>query len=455
VNAIAYAHDSRDEALEQLKEFLRIPSISTLSEHQDDMQRAAEWLKRAMERAGLEKVTIEPTKGHPIVYGEWLHAGDAPTVLIYGHYDVQPPDPLDEWDDEPFAAAVRDGKVYARGASDDKGQLFIHVKALEALFQADGRLPVNVKCLFEGEEEIGSEHLDHWIEQNRERLAADVAVISDSQFLREGQPLIVYGIRGLSYLEVHVETSRSDLHSGQYGGGVHNPVQALAGILARLHDESGRIAVPGFYDEVPPLDEDERAEFARVPYTDETIVEETGAPMAWGEEGYTTFERITARPTLEINGIWGGFQGEGAKTVLPARAGAKISMRLVPNQDPWKIASLVRQHIESLAPPSVRVRVEDLHHCRAAIVPRDLPAMTAASEAYEEVFGTRPIFARTGGSLPVVATLQSEMGIDTVLMGFGLPDDNVHAPNEKLDLSMFFQGIEAAILFFQKLERSG
>jgi acetylornithine deacetylase/succinyl-diaminopimelate desuccinylase-like protein len=453
MNAIAYAHDNREEALDQLKELLRIPSVSTLSEHKEDVQRAAQWLKAELERIGMENVAIEPTEGHPIVYADWLHASGAPTVLIYGHYDVQPPDPLSEWHSAPFEPTERDGKLYARGAADDKGQLFVHIKALEALMQTEGRLPVNVKILLEGEEEIGSAHLDPWIQANLERLRADVAVVSDSHILNEQQPTIVYGLRGLAYLEVHVETSRGDLHSGAYGGAVHNPIQALCEIVAQLHDENGTITVPGFYDKVLLLDEAERAEMARVPYTEETLLEETGAPQAWGEREYSVVERISARPTLELNGIWGGFAGEGAKTVLPARAGAKISMRLVPNQDPHEISRIVREHIERLAPPTVRITVREMHAGHGAIVPRDIPPMKAASEAYEEVFGARPIFVREGGSIPVVATFQKDLGMPTVLMGFGLPDDNLHAPNEKFNISMFYRGIETAILFYQKLGR--
>ncbi|MGH2541252.1 MAG: dipeptidase, partial [Ardenticatenaceae bacterium] len=382
MNPIAYAHDNRESALEQLKEFLSIPSVSTLREHQPDMQRAARWLQARLEEAGLENVQILPTGGHPVIYADWLHAGDAPTVLLYGHYDVQPPDPLELWHTDPFTPVVRDGKLYARGSADDKGQLFLQIAALEALIRAEDRLPVNVKCLFEGEEEIGSEHLDPWIEQNQARLAADVAVISDSHVLSAEQPSIVYGLRGLAYIEAYVESARGDLHSGAYGGAIHNPVQALCEIIAQLHDESGRVAVPGFYDDVLPLEDAERAEMARVPYDEQTLLEETGATRAWGEPGYTVLERISARPTLEINGFWGGFAGEGAKTVLPARAGAKISMRLVANQEPWEIARLVGDHIKSLAPPTVRVEVKELHHGEAAIVPRDIPAMEAASAAY-------------------------------------------------------------------------
>ena len=451
MNAITYAYDHQEKSLAQLKAFLRIASISTLSEHKEDMQRAATWLAEELKRIGLQNVTISPTEGHPIVYADWLHAPNAPTVLLYGHYDVQPADPLDLWHTPPFEPTERDGNLYARGSSDDKGQLFVHVKALEALIRTTGQLPVNIKCMFEGEEEVGGEHLDQWIEEHKEMLKADVAVISDTHILGEEQPTIVYGLRGLSYLEVHLTAAKSDLHSGIYGGAVHNPIQALAEIIAQLHDENGSVTVPGFYDKVLPLDEAERAELAHIPYSEETLMHETGVTMPWGEKEYTIVERVSARPTLEMNGIWGGFAGEGAKTVLPAKAGAKLSMRLVPNQEPDDIAQLVTEHLTRLAPPTVRIEVRNLHGGDGAIIPRDIPSMQAAREAYEETFGTRPIFVREGGSIPVVATLQKKLGIHTVLMGFGLPDDNLHAPNEKLSIAMFYKGIETAIRFYQKM----
>lgn len=451
MNAIAYAHDRRDEAIEQLKEFLRIPSVSTLSEHKADVQRAAEWLAAELTRIGMENVQISPTKGHPVVYADWLHAEGKPTVLVYGHYDVQPAEPLELWHTPAFEPAERNGNLYARGSADDKGQIYIHVKALEALLQSEGKLPVNVKIMFEGEEEIGSENLNAWIAEHQSEIQADVVVISDSHILSEEQPAITYGLRGLSYIEVHVESSRDDLHSGSYGGAVHNPVVALAEIIAKLHDENGTVTVPGFYDKVRALDEAERADFAKVPFDETTLIEETGITQAWGEKEYTVTERLTARPTLELNGIWGGFAGEGAKTVLPARAGAKISTRLVPDQDPNEIAKLLGNYILSIAPPTVRVTVKELHHGPGAIVPRDLPAMTAASEAYEEIFGRRPIFMRMGGSIPVVALFQQQLGMHSVLMGFGLPDDNLHAPNEKMSIAMFHKGVETSIVFYQKM----
>lgn len=451
MSAISYANDHRQQSLTQLKQFLRIPSISTLSEHEEDMQHAAKWLAEALQQIGLEHVEISPTGGHPIVYADWLHAPEAPTVLLYGHYDVQPADPLELWHTPPFEPTEREGNLYARGSSDDKGQLFIHLKALEALMQSAAGLPVNIKCMFEGEEEVGGENLEPWIKANRERLSADVAVISDTHILSEEQPTIVYGLRGLSYLEVHVTAAKSDLHSGIYGGAVHNPIQALAELIAQLHDENGSVAVPGFYNKVLPLDEAERAELARIPYTEETLIHETGVTKAWGESEYSVVERVSARPTLEMNGIWGGFAGEGAKTVLPAKAGAKLSMRLVPNQEPNEIAELVSEHLKRLAPPTVHIEVRNLHGGDGAIIPRDIPPMQAAHAAYEETFGVAPIFVREGGSIPVVAALQKLLGMHTVLLGFGLPDDNLHAPNEKMSIAMFYKGIETAIRFYEKL----
>lgn len=451
MNAIAYAHDNREEALDELKEFLRIPSVSTLSQHKGDVQRAAEWLANALTTAGLENVTISPTAGHPIVYADWLHASGKPTVLVYGHYDVQPADPLNLWETPAFEPTERNGNLFARGSADDKGQIYIHVKALEALLKTEGTLPVNIKILFEGEEEIGGENLADWIATHEAELKADVCVISDSHILSEDQPAITYGLRGLSYIEVHVESSRDDLHSGSYGGAVHNPIVALSEIIAQLHDANGTVTVPGFYDKVRDLDPEERADFAKIPFDESTLIGETGITQAWGEKEFSVIERLTARPTLELNGIWGGFAEEGAKTVLPARAGAKISTRLVPDQDPNEIAKLLTEHILRLAPPTVRVTVEELHHGSGAIVPRDLPAMNAASEAYEEIFGKRPIFMRGGGSIPVVALFQQRLGMDSVLMGFGLPDDNLHAPNEKFNIGMFYKGIETTIVFYQKM----
>jgi acetylornithine deacetylase/succinyl-diaminopimelate desuccinylase-like protein len=454
--ALEYATRHYQDELARLVEFLRIPSISTLPEHRGDMQRAAEWLAEHMRRIGLEEVAIYPTGGHPVVYGEWRHAGpEAPTVLVYGHYDVQPVDPLDLWNHPPFEPTIVGDSLYARGAADDKGQLFIHLAAAEAFLKSAGALPVNVKYLFEGEEEMGSENLENFIQSHAELLAADVAVISDSHILGPDLPVIVYGLRGLIYLEVDVYGPARDLHSGIYGGAVHNPIQVLCEMLASLHDAEGHITIPGFYDKVRPLEEEERRELARVPFSLEQWLEETGVPAPYGEPEYTIVERTSARPTLEINGIWGGFTGTGTKTVLPAEAHAKVSMRLVPDQDPHEMFDLIKAHLQAIAPPTVRVEVRKLSYGDAAIVPRDIPAMQAARSAYRTVFGVDPIFMREGGSIPVVAMFQKILGIPTILLGFGLPDDNLHSPNEKFSLRSFSRGIETVIHFLTDLGQSG
>ncbi len=450
-SAIDYAHANHERYLEQLFDFLRIPSISALSEHKPDIQRAADWLADNMKCAGLEDVRVMPTSGNPIVYGDWLAAGDdAPTVLIYGHYDVQPVDPLDRWVSPPFEPQIRDGEIYARGASDDKGQLFTHVKAIESTLAAEGRLPVNVKLIFEGEEETGSPSLEPFVQANKDLLAADSGLISDSHILGPQQPSIVYSLRGLAYMEIRITGPKRDLHSGSYGGSVHNPAQAVAEIIAALHDENGTVTIPGFYDKVRPLSDEERDALRRVPYTLEKWQAETGLREPWGEPDYTLLERIAARPTCEVNGVWGGFQGEGSKTVIPARAGAKISMRLVPDQDPGEIARLFTDYVKRLAPDAVSIEVLELHGGWPAITPIDSPEIKAAAMAYEAVWGVPPVFTREGGSIPIVATFQKELGAPVVLMGFGL-DDNIHSPNEHFRLEHFYRGIDAAIRYYHNL----
>lgn len=449
-SALAYAHEHQDRFLEELKALLRIPSISTLPDHTDDIRRAAEWLADHMRAIGLEHVRVDPTAGHPVVVADWLHAPGKPTVLIYGHYDVQPVDPLDLWISDPFDPQVRDGNLYARGASDDKGPFFAHLKALEAYLRAAGTLPVNVKVLCEGEEEIGSAHLDAYVYAHTAELAADVVLISDTTILGPNQPSIVYGLRGLCYMEVEVTGPDHDLHSGQYGGAVHNPLQALCEMIAALHDAQGRVTIPGFYDKVRPLSNEERAEIARLPFDEARLKRETGVPQGWGEAGYTIAERIGARPTLEVNGVIGGWTGPGSKTVIPARALAKISMRLVADQDPDEIDRLFREHIQRIAPDTVRVDVRSLAHGSPALVDRHHAAMEAAAQAYEAGFGARPVFTREGGSIPVVATFQKALGALTILMGLGLPDDRFHSPNEKFALAQFYRGI-ATIMHFHSL----
>jgi acetylornithine deacetylase/succinyl-diaminopimelate desuccinylase-like protein len=452
VEALEYARSHRDSFLKELEAFLRIPSVSTQDEHKSDIERAAAWLRDRMVKAGFSEAEVMPTSGHPVVYGAWTEAdAEAPTILIYGHYDVQPPDPVDLWETPPFEPTVVGEDVFARGASDDKGQLYTHVKAVEAFIESQGGLPVNVKCIFEGEEECGSPSLEPFIHEHQDLLAADVAVISDTGFVREGVPSIVYGLRGLAYLEVEITGPDHDLHSGLYGGAVLNPINALCTIVDQLQDESGRITVPGFYDHVQEFSAEERAELADVPFDRQAWLEEAGVKTDWGEPDYTIVERTTARPTLDVNGIWAGYTEPGAKTVLPSKAFAKISMRLVPDQDPDRIAELVGGYIEELAPRAVDVEVRPLHGGKPAIVDRDSPMMEAASKAYAEAFGKAPLLVRRGGSIPVVAKFQSILGIETILMGFGLPDDRLHSPNEKFHLPNFYRGIETSIHFMSLL----
>ncbi len=438
--------------LEELCDWLRIPSISTLPQHKEDVERAADWLAQKMKSAGLQNVETVPTDGHPIVYGDWLNAGEgAPTVLIYGHYDVQPVDPLELWSSPPFEPSVRGDDLFARGASDDKGQLFAHVAAVEAVLATSGALPVNVKFLVEGEEEVGSQGLAEYLPSETEKLAADVCLISDTHILSPELPLIIYGLRGIWAGEISVRGPAHDLHSGMFGGAVHNPNQALSTLLAALHDRSGRVAVPGFYDDVQALTPSERTALAQVPYGDAELLQETGAPAAWGEEGYTVTERIGARPTLEINGMWGGFIDEGFKTVIPAEARAKVSCRLVPDQDSSAIGAMIERYLQQIAPQTVDVSVDTLQHAPATVVPLDVSEMQAAARAYHRVFGAEPVFSREGGSIPIATVVQESLGIPILFMGFGLPDDNLHAPNEKLHLPNFYRGIRVGIALMEEL----
>lgn len=452
MHAIDYARVHQERFLDELKDFLRIPSVSTQPEHKGDMDSAAAWMRDALLDAGFPTAEVRPTPGHSVVYAEWLAAGsDAPTVLVYGHYDVQPPDPLDEWRTPPFEPTVVGDDLFARGSSDDKGQSYIHVKAVEAFKETAGAPPVNVKCIFEGEEEMGSPSFDPFVWAHTDLLAADVALISDTHILAKDLPAIVYALRGLAYVEVSVTGPDHDLHSGTYGGAVLNPINALCRMIAKVQDADGRITIPGFYDKVRDLDADERAELARLPYDHAAWLEEAGVKADWGEKDYTVVERTSARPTLDVNGMWGGYIEPGAKTVLPSTAHAKISMRLVPDQEPEEIARLVEAYLHQIAPPQVTVEVSSLHGGDGAIVRRDSPAMRAAFCAYTDVFGVEPIFMREGGSIPVVAIFQKALGIETVLMGFGLPDDRLHSPNEKFHIPNFYKGIETVIRFLETL----
>ncbi len=452
--AIAYARNNRERNLAELKEFLAIPSISTLSENKPDIQRAAEWVSRQLTGIGFKNVEIMPTAphagsatGHPVVYGEWLSAPGKPTVLIYGHYDVQPVDPLNEWSSPPFEPTVRGENIYARGASDMKGQAHAFLKALEALAKNEG-LPVNVKVIVEGEEEIGSPNLGAFLDKCKEKLKCDIALNADASILRSDQPSIIYGLRGLAYFELWVYGPSQDLHSGSFGGSVANPAQVLCELIAGMHDADGHITLPGFYDKVRKLSNEERAELARTPTTDEEWRKMTGVPELYGEKDFTTLERLGARPTLEVNGILSGFTGEGAKTVLPAKAMAKISTRLVPDQDDNQVEAQLKAYLQKNAPPTVRWTLKKFVSSPAVLVKRDTPGARAAVKAMEATFGVKPVFKLEGGSVPVVSMIQAILSVDSILMGFGLPDDNAHSPNEKLHLPSFYRGIEAYIRFF-------
>jgi acetylornithine deacetylase/succinyl-diaminopimelate desuccinylase-like protein len=446
-HSLSYTRAHRERFVAELKDFVRFSSVSAQPEHAEDMKSCAEWLTHHLQQVGLEHVQIVPTRGHPLVYADWLHAPERPTVLIYGHYDVQPADPLDEWRSPPFQPTVRGSNLYGRGASDDKGQMFVHVKALESYLRTTGELPVNVKCLFEGEEEIGSPNLLPFLAQNRRTLAADVAVMSDMPILAPDQPALTYAMRGALSLELEVRGPGRDLHSGIFGGAVHNPLQALCETLARLHDANGRVAIPGFYNRVRTWSAAERDYMTEIGPMDSQVLQNAQAETGWGERGYTLYERTTIRPALTINGIVGGYQGTGVKAVIPARAAAKLNFRLVPDQDPGEVERLFRQHIARTTPPTVRSTIRTYFLAKPALVDRRHPAMRAAVVAYEKGFGARPVFLRSGGTIPVVNTIQETLGIPVILMGFALPDDRMHAPNEKFHLPNFFKGIETSIWF--------
>ncbi len=442
LDAYLTAHNSRIR--EELFTFLRMPSVSARSEHAPDLIRAADWLARTMAEAGLT-ATVMPTPGHPIVLGEWRDAGpDRPTVLIYGHYDVQPAEPLELWTSPPFEPTIRDGRIYARGSVDDKGQLFLHVKAIEALLAVQGALPVNVIVLAEGEEEVGSEHLAAFVREHADRLMCDSVVISDSAMFAPGIPSILSSLRGLAYFQIDVQGPSGDLHSGSYGGAVVNPATALARIIATFHDADGRVAIPGFYDAVSDWPEHVRAGMRDLPFSDDHFREEVGASSLGGEAGYTTLERIWTRPTCEINGLLSGYTGEGAKTVLPAQAMAKVSCRLVPDQTPDEIERLMRAHVERLAPPGVTATVRALHGGRPWRAELEGPLFDAARRALTAAFGREPVVVGEGGSIPVVGDFATILGAPVLLMGFGLPGENAHAPNEWMGVENFEKGMRAA-----------
>jgi acetylornithine deacetylase/succinyl-diaminopimelate desuccinylase-like protein len=450
---IDFINVNRERYLDELKAFLAIPSVSALPEHRADVMACAEWCANEMRRIGLQNVALKATPGHPIVYGDWLGAPGAPTILFYGHYDVQPVDPLNLWDSPPFEATVRDGEIYARGAADDKGQVFMHLKAIEAHMRQHGRLPVNMKIILEGEEEVGSANLDDFIAANKAELAADVVVISDSTMFARGVPSICYGLRGLVYCQLDLRGSATDLHSGSFGGAVANPAFVLAQMIAQMKDRGGHIKVPGFYDDVVPLTDEERQSWATLPFNEKQYRKDFGIPKLAGETDYTTLERTWARPTLEVNGLLSGFTGEGAKTVLPAVSMAKISMRLVPNQDPDKIADQFEAFVRKLAPKTVELTFTRMHGGKAWMTAYDNPYVQAAGRAIEQGFGKKPVFTREGGSIPVVSTFQEVLGLPAVLFGVGLPDENAHAPNEKLDVGNFHSGVIASAILYSEIAR--
>ncbi len=446
----AYLSQNSSLFEEQLCELLRIPSVSADSRHKGDIRAAAQWVADQFRGLGMSPEICE-TAGHPIVYAEHCQAPGAPTVLVYGHYDVQPPDPLDLWETPPFEPTRRNGNLYARGATDDKGQMFTHVKSAEAWLKTVGKLPVNLKFLIEGEEEVGSEHLDDFIASNRAKLKADVCVISDTSQFGPGLPAITYGLRGISYFELKLQGPDRDLHSGVFGGAAVNPAGALVKMLAALVDADGRVQVPGFYDDVLPLTERERKEFAALPYDEAEFKKSIGVSELNGEAGFTNIERRWARPTCDINGLTSGYQGEGAKTVLPAKASAKFSFRLVPNQEPGKLKTALEVMLKKLCPVGIQMELISYHGAPGVVVPLDSPYVAAAVEAVAHGFGRKPVFIREGGSIPVVSTFHDLLGVDTLLLGWGLNDDNTHSPNEKFCLADFHRGIKASAALWEQL----
>ncbi len=449
-----YIESNKERFLKELFVLLRVPSVSADDGYREDVLKTAEMVAESLREAGADKVEVCPTEGYPIVYAEKITGPSKPTVLVYGHYDVQPPDPLELWESPPFEPVIKktkthpQGAIYARGACDDKGQFFMHVKAFEAMVQK-GELPCNVKFMIEGEEEVGSEHLGIFCRENKERLACDTVLISDTSIIANDVPSITVGLRGLSYVEVKVVGPNRDLHSGVYGGAVANPVNVLCDMISSLHDDNHRITIPGFYDDVVGLSAEERAKMNEAPFDLDTYKEDLGIDAVQGEKGYTTLERASIRPTLDVNGIWGGYIGKGAKTVLPSEASAKISMRLVPDQDPDKITALFKNHFEKIAPPSVKVTVTPHHGGEPAVTPTDTPEYQAAAKAMEEAFGKKPIPMREGGSIPIVALFEEVLDAKSVLMGFGLNSDAIHSPNEHYGLFNFYKGIETIPYFYK------
>jgi acetylornithine deacetylase/succinyl-diaminopimelate desuccinylase-like protein len=446
-----FVEQNQPRLLDELKTFLRIPSVSTLPEHVPDVQRAAQFVADSMKTAGLENIEIIPTAKHPLVYANWLHAPGKPTVLCYGHYDVQPPDPLEEWISPPFEPTVRDGNIYARGSADDKGQMYMHIKAVEALLATTGTLPVNLKFLIEGEEEVGGESVAKFVAENPAKLKADVALVSDTELFAEGLPTLCIGLRGLIYTEIEARGPSRDLHSGMYGGAAPNAVFGLIELLAKLKDANGRIQIPGMYDDVEPPTPAEKRSWEHLPFDEkEFLSHEVGATQLTGEPGYPVLERVWARPTLEVHGIAGGFTAAGAKTVIPARATAKVSMRMVPNQDPQKIIAAYKKFIADNTPAGIQTEVRVLSWGPAIMVNPDHPAIDVAARAFRDILGKDTVFIRSGGSIPIVGDFAKHLGIPTILMGFGLPDDGLHSPNEKYKVANYYAGIMTIAHFFEQ-----
>ncbi len=448
-----YIQSNQQRFLDELFELLRIPSVSADSSHKGDVRKAAEYVVQKLKDAGADKVELCETKGHPIVFGEKIINPSLPTVLVYGHYDVQPADPLNLWDSPAFEPVIKDGKIYARGSCDDKGQFYMHIKAFEIMSKLN-KLTCNIKFMIEGEEEVGSDNLGTFLKENKTKLKADVILISDTSLISLNTPSITVGLRGLSYLEVEVTGPNRDLHSGVYGGAVANPINILSKMITSLQDENGRITIPGFYDKVAELTLAQRTDLNKAPFNLDEYKKELGITEVKGEKGYTTLERTGTRPTLDVNGIWGGYTGEGAKTVLPSKASAKISMRLVPNQDSEEIMKMFTDHFLSIAPKSVKVKVTPHHGGQPAVTPTDSKAFKAASSAFEEVWGKTPIPTRDGGSIPIVSLFKKELGLDTVLMGFGLDSDAIHSPNEHYGIKNFLIGIETIVSFYKHYSKS-
>lgn len=451
MNYATYFETNREKHLHELKEWLSIPSISAISEYKSDVNRAAQWLADAMTRAGLENVSINETKGHPIVYADYLHAPGKPTILVYGHYDVQPVDPLNLWETPPFEPDIRDGKLFARGATDDKGQVLLHLKAVEAILASEKELPVNIKFCIEGEEEVSSPNLPSFLEQHTEKLAADAVLISDTSLIEKGKPAISTGLRGLCSFELTINTSNTDLHSGSFGGGVPNALHSIVTLLNSLHETDGRVAVAGFYDDVAVLSDEMRAEFKKQNYNEEKLQQDLGLTALFGEPGYSFVERVGARPTLEINGLYGGFQGEGTKTVIPKEAHAKITCRLVANQNPQDILDKIERHLTSHVPTGAVMKFTPHEKAFAFNIDPSEPMLQKAADAYEKVYGVRALFTKDGGSIPIVETLSRVLSAPAVLMGFGLPDENLHAPNEHFNLENFDKGLLTIVEYLKSL----